>query len=1059
MMKATVLLRGSVFLLVVQLVMTQECNAGFTGPDDNCIACVAGKYKNSSGDALCTSCAVDTYDTVIGAVSNGCQACPVGTRAPLASGSVLECQCGIGWGLTEQGTCQQCAAGKYKDLVGNSECIQCLEDHYSSGIGATESCTACPTNSIAQAGSTTLADCTCDIATSGADGDVCTLCPLNTYKNITGSAECIACPAEASSPVGSTHAWACVCAQGLKLARGPMYGFLCMACPANSRSPADSLIIEKCVCNAGSIGHDGGPCTLCEAGTYNTLPGIITNFARTCGAPYYKSTCPAQQFPTNEENERFSSAGWAIDSDDEAMLQGMVNSFATASHTLSRFVQNIYLGIAGMPELVWDPNHGHEGVAPWWRVDLQQSVIVSGVDLEPPWGVAYPGLIAATEGFSIYVASHEGNWSDRSNICVENHPALISFARKTGREDPYHFNHVYCTENKIGRYVYMQIKHPLGQYDDLCLTSANVFGRRVAGPLATCTICPPNSVSPAGSISVTDCVCKPGWVGANATLCLPCAAGMYSSEPGAEVCMSCPAYSSASGAAAHCVCDAGLPTPACVECVAGKYHLETADVACTNCTTGQHFTGICVACVSGKYKSVSGTSECTVCPANSGSRSGSDNLSDCHCHVGFHGPHGGPCNLTEITCLDSELTNAAYTCGSDKSTNCPVASTKHNSYAHPRDALYPDRCYWQVIFEDEKYAYVEIDLGIPRMVRSIELPMTESQRGYVDGSNLTLGSVSGCTGVPCGVVLANTDVECNTIGRYVCVRASSSMVGGYLTMCGISINTCPVGYGVICPANTHFAVGTIPYTLQDCVCDAGWVGMNGTTGSDGCTQCLPGTYNSASSGSAVGGAAWSNVCQACATGLVSSQGSTSPADCVCPAASFEERQFKNESMVSTENTCHMCPANTVSLEGSTSVEACECPAGSFEETRVLNPPETHRSYSSIDPGHEFSELDNLHYVQAWVPETDTVGEWMEIDTGEPMEIIGIISQGRGPFRVTHYVTSFQVQYRSGDSIGTAASNTAMTGTFYMTDNAKKEHIFTAPIYARYVRILPLTFNV
>jgi len=155
----------------------------------------------------------------------------------------------------------------------------------------------------------------------------------------------------------------------------------------------------------------------------------------------------------------------------------------------------------------------------------------------------------------------------------------------------------------------------------------------------------------------------------------------------------------------------------------------------------------------------------------------------------------------------------------------------------------------------------------------------------------------------------------------------------------------------------------------------------------------------------------------------------------------------------------MCPANTVSLEGSTSVEACECPAGSFEETRVLNPPETHRSYSSIDPGHEFSELDNLHYVQAWVPETDTVGEWMEIDTGEPMEIIGIISQGRGPFRVTHYVTSFQVQYRSGDSIGTAASNTAMTGTFYMTDNAKKEHIFTAPIYARYVRILPLTFNV
>jgi len=93
----------------------------------------------------------------------------------------------------------------------------------------------------------------------------------------------------------------------------------------------------------------------------------------------------------------------------------------------------------------------------------------------------------------------------------------------------------------------------------------------------------------------------------------------------------------------------------------------------------------------------------------------SDKLSDCHCHLGFHGPHGGPCNLTEITCLESELTNAVYTCGSDKSTICPVVATNKN-YGQPEGALDPDASFYADILVDGEYAYVEIDLGIPRMV-------------------------------------------------------------------------------------------------------------------------------------------------------------------------------------------------------------------------------------------------------------------------------------------------------------------------------------------------------
>jgi hypothetical protein len=32
------------------------CSRGFTGPDGQCVKCVAGKYKDSAGSAYCTDC-------------------------------------------------------------------------------------------------------------------------------------------------------------------------------------------------------------------------------------------------------------------------------------------------------------------------------------------------------------------------------------------------------------------------------------------------------------------------------------------------------------------------------------------------------------------------------------------------------------------------------------------------------------------------------------------------------------------------------------------------------------------------------------------------------------------------------------------------------------------------------------------------------------------------------------------------------------------------------------------------------------------------------------------
>ena len=135
-----------------------------------------------------------------------------------------------------------------------------------------------------------------------------------------------------------------------------------------------------------------------------------------------------------------------------------------------------------------------------------------------------------------------------------------------------------------------------------------------------------------------------------------------------------------------------------------------------------------------------------------------------------------------------------------------------------------------------------------------------------------------------------------------------------------------------------------------------------------------------------------HACQTCPSNAISLQGSTSVANCTlgCPAG-----QFESVSVVSNDNLCQTCPANAVSLEGSTSVDACQCQPDTYEETRVLNPSEASRTYSSVASDHRYSQLHSLHYSAAWVAGTNTQGQWMEIDASEPMYILGVITQGRG----------------------------------------------------------------
>ncbi len=64
------------------------CGAGRTCTSGNCVACLAGYYKSSSGNGACTSCSAGTYSS---AGSSSCTSCPAGTYSSAGSSSCTSC--------------------------------------------------------------------------------------------------------------------------------------------------------------------------------------------------------------------------------------------------------------------------------------------------------------------------------------------------------------------------------------------------------------------------------------------------------------------------------------------------------------------------------------------------------------------------------------------------------------------------------------------------------------------------------------------------------------------------------------------------------------------------------------------------------------------------------------------------------------------------------------------------------------------------------------------------------------------------------------------------------
>jgi len=83
--------------------------------------------------------------------------------------------------------------------------------------------------------------------------------------------------------------------------------------------------------------------------------------------------------------------------------------------------------------------------------------------------------------------------------------------------------------------------------------------------------------------------------------------------------------------------------------------------------------------------------------------------------------------------------------------------------------------------------------------------------------------------------------------------------------------------------------------------------------------------------------------------------------------------------------------------------------------KILNPPESSRIYSSIFPqgiGLKHAMLDNTETgeTSAWcVSDNNVKNNYVEIDAGKPMHVLGVVVQGRN---TGQYVTRFRIEYGS-----------------------------------------------
>lgn len=113
--------------------------------------------------------------------------------------------------------------------------------------------------------------------------------------------------------------------------------------------------------------------------------------------------------------------------------------------------------------------------------------------------------------------------------------------------------------------------------------------------------------------------------------------------------------------------------------------------------------------------------------------------------------------------------------------------------------------------------------------------------------------------------------------------------------------------------------------------------------------------------------------------------------------------------------------------------------------------------SEYDPSHGVYRsglfTNDLGGSAAWCTKTNDGHQWIQADLGAPQRTTGILLQGRGVGCCDQWVTSFRVLFSNDTE--TFYSTPTMEGTYDRHTIARR--YFDCPIYARYVRLVPISW--
>ena len=978
------------------------CNPGYEKPiasnsaGSTCSPCPVGEYASASATVTCSTCPNNTFQNLTG--QSFCQTCRDHSISDSGSTEASDCLCLPGYYFCNDcQQCKPCLSGLFKDTTANEACVSCSVG-YSTDSEASNStnecvicpahsyiqtdevsgrtCESCPANSVSLAGSEGLASCSCKPGFTGTN-DACVGCEVGKYKPVSGSQSCTLCPEGyvgiSDSDLTSNRvsvSLACVQCEANTYTSSLSD---CESCPSNSQSPAGSNELNDCKCSPGFTGPDGGLCEPCAPGTYKESEGSAICSA--CPANTYQSltsatsqasclACPEHTVSasgSDDENDCLCQAGYFLDN-------GSCVPCAEGS----------YKPLNGPEACTACPTGTYyDGNAPFTSNQCKSCPansqdVAAGVGIESC--VCQLGYIKennacrpCTEGFYCPTETQEiqcyhGATASEASSSVNDCVCLPGF-------------YANCTGESCHRSCLLC---PVNFY---CPGAQSASGD-------TLIACPSESstLTLAGSASISDCKCNPGWYEANneTGLCVQCSEDTYCVN---EQEYKCPPNSTAlsgTGSITQCYCDEYFTRDAANQCHLCGAHLVCQGVQSTVvdgqtvlspgtisiCTQGASNVNQKCVCADGSYcddgslsASCIAPSVCHACPpgaictdnqllqcgANKTSDQGSHHLDHCRCSEGYYltetnqclqCPMGAFCTnetLTWCSSFDSSLTTMAA--GSTSRDQCVCPLGKFRLYANDTCKTCPQNYYCPseavtllpnaVACSDNQFTLTE---------GNTERAACECAAGFILSNDAD--TYMQCLPCPAGHRCAGGEVLeffCHLQNRTanadhsecVCLAGFEQNHNGHCTPCAEGYAKPLIGNEQCTPCNDH------NYYLNTTSCLA--CGSNQVSSQtylycvceapyimiDGsCVLCGENEYYT------------NGICEACpphssTNGLV---GQSGPASCLCDDG-FHDSNADTDILVcescpvgfyETEGGCQSCGENALTAPGSTDASACFC---------------------------------------------------------------------------------------------------------------------------------------